>query len=204
MRGGGPETSSVGDDGGVPAPTLVLMTGPPGTGKSTLAAHAADTLGAPVLGWDWAMAGMTSFDTIGTTLRALPHLEHRRVGWSILWNLATAQLRRGCSVVLDGVARDTEVEGTRALAAATEANSFVVATSCSDRVLHRARVEGRTRNIPGWHELDWDHVADLLSRWEQPADIDLHLDAVRPLETNISLLTALLNPPSMRHPTPAR
>jgi predicted kinase len=180
-------------------PTLVLITGPPGTGKSTLADHAADTLGAPVLGWDWAMAGMTGFDALTTALRGMPDLEYRRVGWSILWNLATAQLRRRRSVVLDGVARTTEVDRTRALAGATDSNCVVVATSCTDRLLHRTRVEGRTRNIPGWHELDWDHVASLLSRWEQPADIDLHLDAVAPLETNISLLVAALTGPENAH-----
>ena len=32
-------------------------------------------------------------------------------------------------------------------------------TSCRDAELHRARVEGRQRQIPGWYELDWDHVA---------------------------------------------
>ena len=36
-------------------PVVVLVTGPPGTGKSTLAEHAAGLLGAPVLGWDWVM-----------------------------------------------------------------------------------------------------------------------------------------------------
>ena len=39
-------------------PTLLLITGPPGTGKSSLAERAADHLGAAVLGWDWAMAGL--------------------------------------------------------------------------------------------------------------------------------------------------
>lgn len=41
-----------------PAPTLLLLTGPPGTGKSSLAEHAADRLDAAVLGWDWAMADL--------------------------------------------------------------------------------------------------------------------------------------------------
>ena len=38
---------------------------------------------------------------------------HRGVGWSVLWALARSQLRLGSSVVLDGVAREPEVEGTR-------------------------------------------------------------------------------------------
>jgi predicted kinase len=90
------------------SPTLLLITGPAGTGKSTLAAYAVDLLGACVLAWDWAMAPLRQFPTVRDAVEALPFEEYRRVGWSILWNLATAQLRDGRSVVLDGVARTPE------------------------------------------------------------------------------------------------
>jgi predicted kinase len=172
--------------------TLLLLTGPPGTGKSALADHGATSLEAPVLGWDWAMAALTGFATVQDAIGGLAHPERRRVGWSILWNLATAQLRRQGSVVLDGVAREAEIRGTRDVARASGARCLVVATSCRDRDLHRRRVEGRTRGIPGWHELDWDHVADVAERWEPPAGADLHLDAVEPLDGNRRRLTDLL------------
>ena len=38
---------------------------------------------------------------------------HLVLGWSVPWGLARSQLRLGSSVVLDGVAREAEVEGTR-------------------------------------------------------------------------------------------
>jgi predicted kinase len=173
-------------------PTLLLLTGPPGTGKSALAGAAADLLEAPVLGWDWAMAAMTGFATIQVALGSLPPVEHRRVGWSILWNLATAQLRRGVSVVLDGVARSVEVASTREVAQSEGARCLVVTTCCSNAGVHRQRVEGRDRAIPGWHELEWDHVAEVVARWEPPEDADLHLDAVDRLRTNVQRLTALV------------
>jgi predicted kinase len=173
-------------------PTLLLVTGPPGTGKSTLAERAAELLDAPVLGWDWAMAALTAFDPVQTGLRRLSHIEHRRVGWSILWNLATAQLRLGRSAVLDGVAREVEVAATRHVARAAGARCLVVLTACSDEAVHRSRIDGRTRGIPGWYELDWNHVADVLVRWEPPAGCDLRLDSVSPLESNTARLRELL------------
>jgi predicted kinase len=172
------------------APTIVLVTGPPGTGKSTLASAAAGMLGAPVLGWDWVMAGLTPFDGVQQALATLDHVGHRRVGWSILWNLAVAQARDGRSSVLDGCARQVEVDETRARAAATGARCAVVTTRCTDAGLHRRRIEARTRAIPGWYELDWPHVAGFLARWEEPTGADLRLDAASPLADNLARLAA--------------
>lgn len=138
------------------------------------------------------MGALTGFAAIQSVLRQMSHEEHRRVGWSVLWNLATAQLRANRSVVLDGVARDVEVAGTREVARASDAGAVVVVTSCSEVGLHRQRIEGRTRDIPGWHELDWDHVDGFLARWQPPATVDLELDAAAPFEDNVERLITLL------------
>jgi predicted kinase len=177
----------------VPVPTLVLLTGPPGTGKSTLAGVAADVLGAPVLGWDWAMAGLTGFDPLQAALRDMDAPTYRSVGWSILWNVARAQLRRGTSAVLDGVARTPQVVRTREVAASEGADALVVATSCRDPAVHRSRIDGRTRGIPGWHELTWDHVERVVGGWQPPDGIDLQLDAADPLDDNVVRLHRCLD-----------
>ena len=159
-----------------PSPVLVVCTGPPGTGKSTIAEQAAFRLGATVLGWDWAMGALTGFEPVQDALRSLDRETYRRVGWSLLWNLAEAQLRLGRSAVLDGVARASEVTESRELAQRRGARCVVVLTACQDRAVLRHRVEGRDRSIPGWHELTWDHVNDFLGRWEPPTDADIVVD----------------------------
>jgi hypothetical protein len=78
---------------------------------------------------------------------------------------------------------------------APTSQSLVVVTSCSDEVVHRRRVEARSRGIPGWHELDWEHVADVLAHWAPPGHVDLRLDAVSPLDANAAQLAELLGRP---------
>jgi predicted kinase len=173
-------------------PALLLVTGPPGTGKSTVAEAAAARLDAPVLAWDWVMAGLTPFEEIQAALRSVDPVRARRVGWSMLRNLAVAQLRGGRSAVLDGCAREPEIDRTRQVAADEGVAYRVVVTRCRDAAVHRARVEGRARCIPGWYELDWDHVAGFLDRWDEPTGADLYLDAMDPLPDNLARLDDLL------------
>jgi predicted kinase len=172
-------------------PTVLLVTGPPGTGKSTLAEHASGLLQAPVLGWDWVMAALTPFDEVQRALGSIDSEDYRRVGWSLLWNVTLAQIRNGRSVILDGVARDVEVAATRSVVE-RHATFFIVATSCGDREAHQKRIEGRQRHIPGWYELDWKHVEARLNEWEPLRDADLYIDTALSFDENRARITQLL------------
>jgi adenylate kinase family enzyme len=63
---------------------LVLVTGLPGTGKSTLAALAADALGAAVIAHDWATSGLRPYPALQA---ARDDMEggRRLVGWLAGW-----------------------------------------------------------------------------------------------------------------------
>jgi len=171
---------------------LVLVTGLPATGKSTMAQVAADELGSALLGHDWTMSGLRPYRELQETLDAMDPPGHRVVGWSIMWALARAQLRIGSSVVLDGVARAPEVAGTRLVAEEEGARSLVVMTRCADAGIHRARVDGRRRQIPNWYELDWEHVARSRAAWAAPVDVDLVLEATDPVHGNADALRAAI------------
>ena len=101
-------------------PVLVLVTGLQGTGESTVAEMVANLLLAPLIAHDWTMSGLRSFPEIQATLDAMEPSGHGRVGWSLLRALAQSQLRRGSSVVLDGVARAPELEALRQLSVEEE------------------------------------------------------------------------------------
>jgi predicted kinase len=167
---------------------LVLVTGLPGTGKSTMAEIASRELAAPVLGHDWVMSGLRPYPEMQQALEAMDPPGHRGVGWSLLWALARSQLRRGSSVVLDGVAREPEVRGTRLVAREEGADILVVMTTCADADTHRSRVEGRRRHIPNWYELDWEHVSRSRSSWTPPRAVDLVLEATERTEDNADRL----------------
>jgi hypothetical protein len=90
--------------------------------------------------------------------------------------------------VLDGVARAADIEGCRASAAAHEATLVVVETHCSDRAVHRSRMEGRQRSIPNWYELTWPQVEQSLATWRAPAHADLRLDAANDWGANATVV----------------
>lgn len=149
-----------------------------------MAEAAATELGAAVLAWDWVMAGLTPFAPVQEALASMDRQAYAHVGWSMLCNLAVAQVRNGRSVVLDGVARDHQIRTVRALARDHAARCVVVLTRCADADLHRSRIEGRTRAIPGWHELAWADVRRSRGGWSDPLDVDLVLEGEAPVDTN--------------------
>jgi predicted kinase len=165
---------------------LVIIGGLPGTGKSTIAAHAARMI----------HGALIAKDVVEATLWRSGIGREANSGWAryeLLSALADAQLRVGGSAVLDSVAAyDRLRDGWRGLARRHRADALEVECVCSDERTHRLRIEGRQRGIPGWYELTWQEVEEARSRYEPWAGEHLVLDAVRPLDENLATLESYL------------
>lgn len=178
------------DEGGDP-PWLVVVSGWTGAGKSTLADLLAADLGATVASFDWVMSGLRASPEVWAHVE-LPVERQRRVGWDLLARVAEQQLRRGASCVLDLVAREEPRREWAALADRYGARFGVVECVCSDLDVHRARVDGRRRDIPGWYELSWDHVELGRRRYRPLDEPKVRVDAVRPVEENLATVRRYL------------
>jgi hypothetical protein len=116
----------------------------------------------------------------------LPVVVQRRVGWDLLSRVAEQQLRRGASCVLDPVAREEPGQEWAELAQRYGVRFGVIECLCSDEMIHRSRIEGRDRGIPGWNEFEWAQVAAGREGYQRLSEPKLILDAVTMADTNLS------------------
>ncbi|TDE92672.1 hypothetical protein EXU48_14160 [Occultella glacieicola] len=173
---------------GPPAqPVVVVFTGLPGTGKSTMADRTAMHLGAPAFSGDWLMG---SLKPAAAQLAQLGREAYSRLYHSVLGGLLTRQLLLGQSAVLDCLVTDDVADHWRSTAIAHGAALKVVECVCSDVDLHRSRVEGRVRGIPGWHEIDWSHVERMRGEFPTLTGERLTLDAVGSPDSNFRSVCA--------------
>jgi predicted kinase len=111
----------------------------------------------------------------------------------MLTTLAGSQLDHGQGAVLDTVAgRAASRTAWREVAARHGAPFVVIECACSDESLHRSRIDGRTRGIPGWYELAWDDVQRSRKKYEPWTDERLVLDAVDPASQNLDTALAYI------------
>jgi hypothetical protein len=62
---------------------------------------------------------------------------------------------------------------------------YVVECELADEATHRARIEGRTRGIPNWDELQWEWVAQSRRSYVPLQGDKLVVDACRPFPVNL-------------------
>lgn len=164
---------------------LIIVTGWTGSGKSTISGELAEEFGATVASYDWLMSGLREIPEVWGIVESAIELR-RTVGWNLLSRVAEQQLRCGSSCILDLVACEEPRRRWHDLARRYDADFAVIECVCSDAGIHRSRVDGRARGIPGWYELDWSTVERGRSLYQPLDEPKLVLDAVNPLADNVA------------------
>jgi predicted kinase len=145
---------------------LIIFSGLPGTGKSTLAEAVGRAFRIPVFAKDWLEATLIRSELIASNQNKPPGY----AGYQLLTTLAERKFMLGQSAILDSVAGTKSIQDTwRQLAGQYGADCRVIECICSDESLHCSRLKERKRNIPGWHELEWsevERVSQYYSAWE--------------------------------------
>ncbi len=148
------------------APTLIVLGGLPGVGKTTLARALARRM--PV--------AHIRLDTIEATMvrSGLTDKVIGPEGYAVAFRVAGDQLALGLSVVADTVNPVPETRDRwREVAAEHETRVVEVELACSDPALRERRVTERASDIPGLTAPTWQEVAE---REYHPWSPDLRLD----------------------------
>jgi predicted kinase len=151
------------------SPTLIVLSGLPGSGKSTVAEGLSRTLSIPLFSVDPIEAAMwrggLSKDQTGIA------------AYDVAIALADEHLRLGHSVIVDAV---NPIEAPRAawrsLAATYRAEMKIIECVCADEAVHRQRIEARVRNIAGMPEVSWARAQRRRAEYEAWTDARLTLD----------------------------
>lgn len=159
---------------------LVVISGPPGAGKSAIADALGRELGVAVL----------SVDPIEAAIWRCgipPSFETGVAAYEVAAVLAEHQLLLGLTVITDSVS-SVEVAREMWRQAATRAGAElrVIEVTCSDEDVHRQRLAGRQRAIVGFPEPSWDDVQQRRSEWEPWPDDRLVIDSTRDISDNLA------------------
>jgi predicted kinase len=172
------------------APQVVVFTGLPGTGKSTMAEQVARALGAPAFAGDWLLGALKPHGV----LTGLDRPTFLAMYYDLLSTLMNRQLMLGQSAVMDCLVSDELADRWHQAAQQYGARFHVIECICTDIAEHRRRVETRRRDIPGWHEVGWDHVERMRLEYPPLTVPHLTLDAINPTDHNLKTLHHHLTP----------
>jgi predicted kinase len=154
------------------APTLIVLSGLPGSGKTALAEGLSRALSIPVFSVDPIEAAMwrARIDKTSTGGAA----------YEVAHALADEHLRLRIPVIVDAV-NPVEAPRTawRNLAAKHRVTLKIIECVCSDETILRQRIESRVRSVAATHEMTWAMLLQRRAEYEAWTDQRLVLDTAR-------------------------
>jgi predicted kinase len=163
--------------------TLVIFSGLPGTGKSTLAEKLARKLRWPLLRID---------DVIGPVPEN-PNIEFWDSKVEILLDLVNTQLALGLDVIVDSVFMNWDRQHAQELAHKYGARFLPIYVFISDEKIWQARVKARYLAPNNQNAATWEQVQHQRNRFaEWKPETALFIDSVIPQEQNFTRVLDLV------------
>jgi predicted kinase len=154
---------------------IIVVSGLPGAGKSTVAEQLSRTLSLPLLSVDPIEAAMWR--------SGIPKDATGIAAYEVARAVADEHLQLGHSVIIDAVSPvEAAREMWRTLAHNYNIRLVVIECICSDASLHKQRIANRKRNIPGMAEMTWERVEQRRKEYEPWQEEHLILDSARNAE----------------------
>ncbi len=165
---------------------IIIISGLPGSGKSTVAEGVASKLGLPVF----------SVDPIESAILKSGikrSFETGLAAYIVAETLADEQLKLENSVIIDAVNPVPQARQTwRDLS--KKYNAKLIIIECSlDSNLHRERLQSRIRNIHGIPEVTWEDVENLRKEYTVWEDEKLLLDTGNNADQNLNKVLEYIN-----------
>lgn len=163
---------------------IIIVSGLPGAGKSSIAEFLSRSLKIPVFTKDWIEASLQQIVELPENINHAPkHI--REGGYEFMTMLAYRQLKLGQSVILEGVIQKNELRNRWIkMGNDLDAEVKIIECICGSEEIHKSRLNTRYRDIPNWHNVTWERVLAFKKVYDEWEVDRLVLDSVNPLEEN--------------------
>lgn len=157
-------------------PTIIIIGGVSGTGKSTLAKELSKALSIPAFSKDELEAAVSRKGLCNNK-------DTKNVGYEILFTLVKNQIENNNSAIIDFIASKQRVK--ELWPGLLSSNFKYIECTCSNLDIHKQRIESRNRHISGWYELTWNDVLKTKKAFQPLQENHLILDSMDDLDDNI-------------------
>ena len=164
-------------------PKLILFSGLPGTGKSTLSYELSRRTGWSIL----------SKDLVDNSYKNSTDPNTPWYSYQLLVDYANLNLKNGASVILDAVFTYQRLR-EQAFHVAQKYNAKVcpIVCVCSNEDVWKERLRIRPEMVEGWPPADWNEVMEVQRKFDAWKEPHLLLDSIHAFETNFAQLVQYL------------